>query len=246
MKQQLAYSALFLAASALCLAACLFFVRDGQHQLSSSSALTGILIRDFGVVEISEDATTLSHVFELRNTSRRAIHIQSVSSSCGCIAVVADRDTVNPGELIFIETSLTVTNSGRRQATIFLETDHPEAPLLQLHLQAVGRRIQTLTTTTQRVTIKPGSDASITLYLMDYEAHKVQPAPSFDHESELICAFTGWKLMTPGSPESGIPSRWRGDIQISSDTFTTKLIRSKLSAMMPNGAVIDIQVEMAP
>ena len=246
MTKHLAYSTLFWAASALCLAACLFYVRDGQNQLSSSSTLTGIFVHDFGVVEISVDTTTLSHVFELKNTSRRAIHIQSVSSSCGCIAAVADRDSVNPGELIFIEASLTVTNSGQRNATIFLATDHPEAPLIQLHLQAQGRRIQTLSTLTQRVNIKQGSTASITLYLMDYETHKVQPAPSFDHESELNCAFTGWKLMAPGSPESGIPSRWHGDIQISLNALTTELNNSSLSAMMPNGAQVVIQVTTAP
>lgn len=242
----LACATFFFATLVLCIAGYLFFENDDPQQLPTQNVLTGFLKHDFGVVEISAGFPNHSHVFELTNTSNRAIHVQSISSSCGCLAAVVDRDDVNPGERILIEASMSITHSGQQQATIYLETNHPESPLIQLSLQAQGRRLQTLSTQTQRLKIKPGSTASITLYLMDYDTQTVQPTPSFDHKSNLSCEFTGWKLMTPGSLESGIPSRWKGDIQISATAPTADDNQSTLSVLLPNGEMVTILVNISP
>ncbi len=88
---------------------------------------------DFGTVVAG---TALVHTFVLTNTGTDALHITSVSTSCGCTVAQLAKSTLAPGE----STNLTVTwhssGTGDSSKTVTVRSDDPANPQLQFSLTA--------------------------------------------------------------------------------------------------------------
>jgi hypothetical protein len=80
---------------------------------------------------------TLRKEFAVRNFGDAALVIESVSTTCGCTAALADERRVEPGA----STSLRVTfetrrYSGKVERRVLVRSNDPETPLVEVRLRA--------------------------------------------------------------------------------------------------------------
>lgn len=89
---------------------------------------------DFG--RIPED-NIVEYTFTLTNTGDEPLQIKDTQSSCGCTAVLASKDIINPEETGEIKTSLNpVGKRGKITKTITVTTNDPVEPQKTLYLYA--------------------------------------------------------------------------------------------------------------
>ena len=119
----------FCAALALVLLA---FVAEAK---SSPKLECGQTVYDFGTVD-GEKA--VSHTFQIRNAGNSELVIRKIHAPCGCTSFLLSSKTLPPGETLSIP--VTVSLSGRKglqEKGVFLETNDPATPGLQLTLRGV-------------------------------------------------------------------------------------------------------------
>ncbi len=92
---------------------------------------------DFGTILQGE---TVRHRFAFSNSGDAPLNIEKVSSSCGCTAALASARVLAPGESGEIQTSF---DSGRFRGevskTVYLYTNDPARPMVQLQLKGTVR-----------------------------------------------------------------------------------------------------------
>lgn len=87
---------------------------------------------DFGTIYQGEN---VRHAFSFSNSGNAPLTIEKVSSSCGCTAALASAKTLAPGESGEIQTSFDSTRfRGAVSKTVYLYTNDPAQPMMQLHL----------------------------------------------------------------------------------------------------------------
>lgn len=92
-------------------------------------------VYDFGTVDGEK---SVSHTFQIRNAGDSELVIRKIFAPCGCTSFLLSSKTLPPGETISIP--VTVSLSGRKglqEKGVFLETNDPVTPGLQLTLRGV-------------------------------------------------------------------------------------------------------------
>lgn len=88
---------------------------------------------DFGTIYQGEN---VRHAFRFSNSGNAPLTVEKVSSSCGCTAALASAKTLAPGESGEIQTSFDSTRfRGAISKTVYLYTNDPAQPMVQLHLK---------------------------------------------------------------------------------------------------------------
>jgi hypothetical protein len=76
--------------------------------------------------------------FVLRNIGRADAVIDSIVSSCGCAAVLADTTTLKPGARTPLRIRLTAPKeAGRLQKSVLIKSNDPAHPALEVKIEAV-------------------------------------------------------------------------------------------------------------
>ncbi len=236
-----------LGSSILCAGVARWVIHASPDRVESGeSVFAGPTSIDFGVVEIVGDNTSVTHEFRLHNRGSRTIRIGAINASCGCLASVADRDAVEPDEWLGLTASMSVSDSGPKQATVFVQTDHPDQPLLQLRLRALGRRVQNLTTSTNTIEIAVSRPGTVMVYYTDYEVAAAPPLPTLEHDGSFTLDFPGWTLLSAGTLSDGVPSRWRAAIDVNAAHAPLGHDRrsSPLVIRMPNGPPLSVKISI--
>lgn len=92
---------------------------------------------DFGTVLQGE---TVHHRFAFSNTGDASLQVEKISSSCGCTAALASAKTLAPGESGEIQASFDSARfRGEVSKTVYLYTNDPVRPMVQLQLKGVVR-----------------------------------------------------------------------------------------------------------
>ena len=79
----------------------------------------------------------LKATVELKNTGNQKLLINHVRPSCGCTAVLLDKKELEPGEIAKLDVKLNITaRSGSVVKTVFIETNDPVNPNVNLYLKA--------------------------------------------------------------------------------------------------------------
>lgn len=92
---------------------------------------------DFGTIYQGE---SVRHAFAFANKGNAPLVIEKVSSSCGCTAALASANTLAPGESGEIQASFDSTRfRGSVSKTVYLYTNDPAQPMVQLHLRGSVR-----------------------------------------------------------------------------------------------------------
>jgi hypothetical protein len=96
----------------------------------------------FGTVFQGEN---VRHVFAFTNTGDARLTIDKVTSSCGCTAALASSNTLDPGQSGEIQTTFDSTRfRGEVKKTVYLYTNDPAQPMIQLYLKGTVQEELTL------------------------------------------------------------------------------------------------------
>jgi hypothetical protein len=95
--------------------------------------------QDLGQVRFGDVAQTS---FAILNTTSRLVNLTRLSTSCGCTQAQADKTELKPGETALIVVSFDSaahaqeSEKGEVERTIYLDTDHPNFPVLTATINA--------------------------------------------------------------------------------------------------------------
>jgi hypothetical protein len=124
----------------LVLATVLAIPVGAQEKDDKKAAAAGPRIRvepesfDFGHAAQNK---TLHKEFSIRNFGNEDLVIQSVSTTCGCTAALADSKVVKPGGTTALRVSLeTRANKGRVQRSVMVHSNDPQAELVEVKVEA--------------------------------------------------------------------------------------------------------------
>lgn len=89
---------------------------------------------DFGSVEKGE---ILKHDFVLQNSSKTALNITGVNTSCGCTISEIGKNKLSPGENTAIKVQFdTKGYQGETQQFVYVNTDDAANPILKFTIKA--------------------------------------------------------------------------------------------------------------
>ncbi len=114
------------------------FVFMGIHPYGTSlvfaqpKAVIHPIAYDFG--DINQDSV-VSRNFVIKNEGNDILKITKVSASCGCTAVVSEKNELKPGESTDIKVTFNSKGkSGKQNKTITIETNDPKNSTIKLSL----------------------------------------------------------------------------------------------------------------
>lgn len=100
--------------------------------------LAGDRSHDFGTVEVPFEGVSLQHTFNLRNKTNGTLTVRSAKPSCGCVKLTYLPDTLEPGQEITVNTTLSFKSATAKDETITLDFGDDGRAILSL--SAVGVR----------------------------------------------------------------------------------------------------------
>lgn len=211
-----------------------------------SVGLTGIVVHDFGIVDLEASGGRVQHTFLLRNSSDATIRIIDRSSTCGCTDVEIDREDIAAGQSLAVNSTLNLSDSGPKVARITLLTDSVKQTSIVLTLQATGRWTRRLTSTRLHVDIEQGQTETITLFVIDYDRESSPPMPLTTTPDGLIVSFGDWILIERRNADSGLPARWEGVVSIAIDEPTNQMNShlGRLTIELPEMPKLKISVQI--
>jgi hypothetical protein len=98
-------------------------------------------LHEFGTVDGSQPAT---HTFTIRNEGDADLVIKKIHAPCGCTTFRLDNKTLAPGASLEIPVTLSLAGrKGPQQKSLYLETNDPATPTLQLTMRGhVGSELE--------------------------------------------------------------------------------------------------------
>jgi hypothetical protein len=92
-------------------------------------------LHDFGTVDGSAPA---SHTFTLRNEGDADLLIKKIHAPCGCTTFRLENKTLAPGSTLELPVTLSLAGrKGPQQKSLYLETNDPASPNLQLTMRGI-------------------------------------------------------------------------------------------------------------
>lgn len=229
----------------LCLLGVVAIITDTRQAKANGPPLVGAMIHDFGIIELGNTASPLQHTFVLRNRSKSPVRIQKVSTTCGCTDASANVDRVPPGGSVRVSATLTLSDSGVKQAQVLLVTDREEQSIVSLTLRATGRRSSQLMVLERHLQMQPGGSAAITMFAIDYENDRMPSPPQLSATNGLTLTFDGWTLIHQRHKASGQPARWQGRIEVSASSLgpgkNTASVTIESATVSPISIPVDIR-----
>jgi hypothetical protein len=101
------------------------------------------LSHDFGVVARGAD---VKHRLKITNNLQQTVHIAEITTSCGCTAAKAEKETLASGESTFIELTMnSIKFEGHKPSSFTVVFDRPSRAEVRVALQSYIRRDVVLT-----------------------------------------------------------------------------------------------------
>ncbi len=124
--------------------------------------------------------------FKLRNSTGRTVQIGEMTSSCSCtVAKLPPTTTLLPGGDVEIGVSVSVPVSGEQTATLTIQTDCPQSPVIVLPVVARGKSMQSPFLASQtksvHVVVQSAADANAEIFIDTVEGSE---------EKEWLTCFT--------------------------------------------------------
>jgi len=118
---------------------------------------------DFGTRFNTED---IFHVFTLTNCGVAPLVISQVRTGCGCTRAELDRNTIPPGGIAALTSTLTLRGySGLKHSSIYLHTNDPDNPVFLCQYQGVALAELDISPPAVRFDITPDSSSNQTATL---------------------------------------------------------------------------------
>lgn len=186
---------------------------------------------DFGTVFQGEN---VRHTFVFTNRGDAPLTVEKISSSCGCTAALASAKVLAPGESGELQASFDSTRfRGDVSKTIYLYTNDPAQPMLQLHLKGQVREELAMEPKVVNFgTLAPRRTVRSTVTLINQGSRKVQLRGLETTTPELAARLSG-EVVPPGgrvtveltlTPKPGYP-RFSGYVLFKADGVITHDLR---------------------
>lgn len=151
---------------------------------------------DFGTIYQGEQ---VRHAFVFSNSGKDSLNIEKVSSSCGCTAALASAKSLAPGSSGEIQATFDSTRfRGAISKTVYLYTNDPAQPVVQLHLK--GNIQEELVIDPQQVNfgvVAPKRTVKSTVSLINKGTREISLAGLETTTPELV-ARLGAEVIPPG------------------------------------------------
>lgn len=162
------------------------------------------LSHDFGTILQGD---TARHRFVFGNVGDAPLTVEKLSSSCGCTAALASAKVLAPGEKGEIQTSFDSARfRGEINKTVYLYTNDPVRPMVQLQLKAVVQ---------EEVTLDPQSVNFGNVAPKRTVTAKVVLLNQGEHSIRLGKAETTAPELTAGLSAEVIPPRGKATLTLS-------------------------------
>lgn len=213
----------------------LLYFHDEDQSDDLSLPLYGNYIHDFGMVNISDEPVSMSHVFTLENRSDETVEIEKVATTCGCTSYELSSEVVKPGETVTLEATLEISRPGARREKIILALkDHGP---LTLTIGGIGRNIENVQVLQRSISLDDDSEGIIQVVLNtrdDINMPLPQPIITSPSQGEVEYVVLPWRLIHPADEDAGIPNRWHTELRIYGGT----------KRIIPNGRDRYVQVSI--
>lgn len=162
------------------------------------------LAHDFGTILQGE---TVRHRFAFSNTGDAPLQVEKISSSCGCTAALASAKVLASGESGEIQASFDSARfRGEVSKTVYLYTNDPARPMVQLQLKGVVREEVTLEPQLVNFgTVAPKKTVSVKVTLVNQGEREVRLGKPETTAPELTASFNA----------ETVPSRGKATITLS-------------------------------
>ncbi|TLM64749.1 MAG: DUF1573 domain-containing protein [Deltaproteobacteria bacterium] len=151
---------------------------------------------DFGTIFQGEK---VRHAFTFSNAGNESLVVEKVSSSCGCTAALASAKTLAPGASGEIEATFDSTRfRGAISKTVYLYTNDPAQPVVQLHIK--GTVQEELTIEPQQVSfgsVPPKRTVKSTVRLTNRGSREIRLDGLETTTPELTARFSA-EVVPPG------------------------------------------------
>jgi hypothetical protein len=198
-----------------------WFLLFGLFCLSASPAWAGPAVNvpqpahDFGAILQGE---IVRHRFAFSNTGDAPLNVEKVSSSCGCTAALASAKVLAPGESGEIQASFDSARfRGAINKTVYLYTNDPARPMVQLQIKGTVR---------EEVTLEPQLVNFGTVSPKRTVTAKVVLVNQGEQEVRLGKAETTAPELTAGLSSETVPPRGKATITL---TLTPKPGQARFS-----------------
>ena len=139
---------------------------------------------DFGETDVEK----IDHAFVLKNAGNATLNITGVKPACGCTTAKMETQTLEPGQEVKLETSLTLKGrQGAQNKTIGIQSNDPTNPVLQLALK--GAVIPKITVSPETINLGRIEDDEPRSASLSVKSNK--PGLQFKVQSVEITGFEG-------------------------------------------------------
>ena len=208
----------------------------------ASAPLQGESVHDFGTVPITGRETSFTHTFQLTNNSDKAMYIDGVRPSCGCAGATFSPNIVQPGDVLSIEATLTLSKSGYRDANVEILT--PGEFTKKVYVKATGRREMPIWSPREELLI--GDTRAVLDMPIAAETYgRSEPPPALNvdvPEQFRVALITDWRLTKSEKSSSGEGAQWALSVRLDYNGMPIEDDASATVSMTYDGKQISIEV----
>lgn len=169
---------------------------------------------DLGSVALDGDAVSRRTSFAWRNVGDAGLSLAAAIPSCGCMAVIPDRETVGPGETLVVTVDTTIATDGPFRSTVDLLFE-PGPVVARCVVLATGRRSASLSLIglRRKATTDRGEEWSLLLGVTGID----DPSEPEVATVEWRSTFGGWTASAGGGLAGGSGGLTIGSLEIHTD-----------------------------
>jgi hypothetical protein len=183
---------------------------ESGHVPVHESGLQGTTAHSFEGVRVGGAAGELSHTFTLQHTGRVPLTIDSIKTTCGCVAAAPSSHNISPGDVLSIDASMKLGGIGRKEVVLSVLFTDDSVPPLILSLSGQGVAREVLLVRPQHVRADRSNQANVSVSLVTPHGG---PPPTLRIECpEGVQVRTGDWLALPAAPSG--PKRYEQQLQL--------------------------------
>ena len=178
--------------------------------------LRGDMHHNFGEVAIYGRSASVAHTFHLRNRTGRTVVIERIQQSCGCTEVRESTRTVEPGETVDIEVTLSLSRAGKKSANVGLVLS--DFGVQRLWFQAVGRKEMALSAGQFSLDLAPGEPTPLLIFAAIQNSDDEPQTPTVESPEGVAISFVKWEQTRQRDPKRKTAAEWRGTFMVELQT----------------------------
>lgn len=180
---------------------------------AAQRTLDGILVHDFGIVEVVGRERTIQHEFALVNRMSQNLNIRRIISTCGCLDARANREVVAPGETIVINASMRLFDSGVKAVQINIVLEETAEPVI-LHMHATALQREAVYSLQNVLQLSSVQAVELTLYVVSRDGGTPPPVPQFTAAPGISAEFADWTIVHKDLVAGNPVVRWQGTAHV--------------------------------